>query len=107
MNNDEGTQLNQEPDPRSWYTNADNVNRNMNHMNVSETTESNEGRPMKQRNTSTVNESTNNNANTRANKAVKNCVLDLAGNIPESQRNILNLGPKFAVPPKSIRIWRL
>ena len=37
-----------------------------------------------------------------ANKAVKNCVLDLVGDIPENQRKILNLGPKFAVTPKSI-----
>ena len=29
-------------------------------------------------------------------------MLDLAGNIPENQRKILSLGPKFAVTPKSI-----
>ena len=34
--------------------------------------------------------------------AVKNCVLDLAGDIPDDQRTILNLGPKFAVTPKTI-----
>jgi hypothetical protein len=35
-------------------------------------------------------------------KVVKNGVLDLAENIPENQRKILSLGPKFAVTPKSI-----
>ena len=34
--------------------------------------------------------------------AVKSCVLDLASDIPDNQRTILNLGPKFAVTPKII-----
>ena len=34
--------------------------------------------------------------------AVKDCVLDLAGNVPDDQLAILNLGPKFAVTPKNI-----
>ena len=33
---------------------------------------------------------------------MKDCVLDLAGNIPEKQLAILNLGPKFAVTPTTI-----
>ena len=33
---------------------------------------------------------------------VKDCVLDLAGDIPEKQLAILNLGPKFAITPKTI-----
>ena len=47
----------------------------------------------------------NNNAvneiNTRT-KALKSSVLDLAGNIPNNQREILDLGPKFAVTPRTI-----
>ena len=34
--------------------------------------------------------------------AVKSSVLDLAGDIPEHQRKILDLGPNFAVTPKII-----
>ena len=33
---------------------------------------------------------------------LKNCVLDLAGDVTEEQLQILNLGPKFAVTPKEI-----
>ena len=33
---------------------------------------------------------------------IKNCVLDLAGDIPDNHQAILNLGPKFAVTPKVI-----
>ena len=35
-------------------------------------------------------------------KAVKSCVLNLAGDVTEEQLQILNLGPKFAVTPKDI-----
>ena len=38
---------------------------------------------------------------------IKNCVLDLAGNIPEKQLATLNLGPKFAVTPKPFHTWTL
>ena len=34
-------------------------------------------------------------------------MLDLVGNIPENQRKILNLGPKFAVTPKSIPYMKI
>ena len=40
--------------------------------------------------------------NEETQQAVKSCVLDLAGNISDKQKSVLNLGPKFAVAPKSI-----
>ena len=96
----------EEAEPESRYTNTSDANRTMNQMDEPEEPEP----ESRYTNTSDANQTTNqlyepeepepeslnvHEANTRMNKAVKNCVLDLAGNIPENQRNILNLGPKF------------